>query len=115
MPPPGKRRHRSKLGELPKVLSGGGEKEFISGAVGAAQSEAAKPEDALLDLLPATPFVGRRARQSSGDITSTLIEIARHVALRRVIAAFRLEGWQSDLLKRYGRAPSLVMPERGVA
>jgi hypothetical protein len=118
-------RHRSKLCELPKVLSGGGKKEFISGAAGAAQSEAAKPEDSFemseqyLGLLAPVPrtFVGQSVREGSGYIASILIEIARHFALRRVRQHFalRTQRWQSDLLERYSRVPSLVMPERGGA
>jgi hypothetical protein len=66
-------------------LGGGGEEEFVSCAVGTAQSEETESKDALemgeqhLDLLPAIArtFVGRRVCQSSGDITSIFVEVTR--------------------------------------
>jgi hypothetical protein len=44
----------------------------------------------LLTSVPRTSIIG--VREGSGYIASILIEIARHFALRRVRAAFRLEG-----------------------
>ena len=43
----GWRGHRDQLGELSEVLSGGGEVELISGAVGTSQAEPAEVQDAF--------------------------------------------------------------------
>ena len=72
-----------------------------------------------LDLLPemARTLVGRCVCQASGDIARVFVEVrgtlrcgvfGQHFALKA-------QPWQSDLLDRYNRVPSLVMPERGVA
>lgn len=69
-------RHCSKLRQLPQILSGGCKEELVSGALRSAQAQTAELEDALemgkehLDLLAPMPrtLIGRRVRQSPGDI-----------------------------------------------
>ena len=69
---PGRFWHREELGELPEVLGGGGEEEFVVGAAWAAQSESAQSEDALemgeehLDLFP--ELAGERVLVCFGDV-----------------------------------------------
>jgi hypothetical protein len=69
--------YREELGELPEVLGGGGEEEFVVCAAWAAQSEPAEAEDALevseqhLDLFP--EFAGDGVVLGFGDV-------ARHLA-----------------------------------
>ena len=92
-------RHCSKLRQLPQILSGGCKEELVSGALRSAQAQTAELEDALemgkehLDLLAPMPrtLIGRRVRQSPGDIARILVYVARHLALWRVRTALDLE------------------------
>ena len=73
-PPSG--RAGSELGELPEVLGGGGQEEFIPGAVRPSQAQAVELQDPLemreqhLDLLPFVPgsLELRRSGKSTGVV-----------------------------------------------
>ena len=91
------RRGSGVFDEFPKVLRGGGEENFISGAGEATQSEAVEFEypfhmgESHLDFLAfiAGAFEGGRVSQGSDIVSNALINIAWHFALRRTgTAAF---------------------------
>jgi len=92
-------RHREKLGELAKVLGGGGEEELVSGPFGTSKAKPVELQDALevreqhLDLLPLTPGgdVGFAFREIPCQITSAFVDRTGNFASRLPRAALLLE------------------------
>jgi len=70
-----------------------------------------------LNLLPEVTraLVGRCVCQAASDIARVLVEVTWHCGVFGQHFSLKAQPWQSDLLDRYNRVPSLVMPERGVA
>ena len=78
----------NQFGEPPQVLCNGGERELVLCAKRATQSKPAELQDALqvrephLDLLALTPrpLEGLGASKRSGNVSCTLMDVARNLA-----------------------------------
>ena len=114
--------HRDQLCELPEVLGGGGEVEFIGGSTWASQSEPAETENALemgkqhLDLLSelSRGFVFFRPGDVARHLAGAFVDRAQDPALRLLRAALRLQ-WAGIAIRLAGAIAHHVVfiDERG--